>query len=247
MKDYRGLLFQIAMSQGFQFKQFFIRHDRCAMKVNTDGILLGAIAQLENCHHILDLGTGSGLVALMLAQRTNDRCHITALELEPNAYRQAVENAKNSAWATRISVLQGDVMTQDFTQKFDLIVSNPPYFEDSLATRTEERDLARSVLDSSHLDWLKQAKQWLAENGRITFILPTEPAEKLLTQSEQIGLYCIEQWLIFTKVGKTAKRRVMSFSLKQQKCVQNELVIYDIDNQYTPEFKKLTQNFYLHF
>ncbi len=127
------------MSQGFQFKQFFIRHDRCAMKVNTDGILLGAIAHIKDCQNILDLGIGSGLVALMLAQRTDDCCHITALELEPNAYQQAVENAQNSAWANRISVLQGDVMQQAFEQKFDLIVSNPPYFADSLAARTTER------------------------------------------------------------------------------------------------------------
>ncbi|MFA9489080.1 MULTISPECIES: tRNA1(Val) (adenine(37)-N6)-methyltransferase [unclassified Mannheimia] len=237
----------MTMSNGFQFKQFFIQHDKCAMKVNTDGILLGAIAQVKNVQQILDLGTGSGLIAIMLAQRTNRNCQITALEVETSAYQQAVENAKSSEWANRITVLQGDVMQQQFDQKFDLIVSNPPYFEDSLAARTEERDLARSVNSSSHFDWLYQAKSWLAENGSITMILPTEAAEKLILQSPEIGLCCTEQWHIYTKVGKTAKRQIVSFSEKKTACEQKVLIIYDLNNHYTAEFKQLTQDFYLNF
>ncbi|QLB17013.1 tRNA (adenosine(37)-N6)-methyltransferase TrmM [Mannheimia varigena] len=235
------------MSSGFQFKQFFIQHDQCAMKVNTDGILLGAIAHIKNVQQILDLGTGSGLVAVMLAQRTSSNCQITALDLEPNAYQQAVKNAENSAWAERIEVVQGDVMQHRFEHKFDLIVSNPPYFFDSLACRNEERDLARNFTAQTHFDWLKQAKKWLAENGRMTMILPTEAAEKLISQSPNIGLYCIEQWLVFTKVGKEPKRSIVSFSLQDNMCEQNELVIYDLNNQYTSEFKLLTQDFYLNF
>lgn len=235
------------MSNGFQFKQFFIRHDQCAMRVNTDGILLGAIAHINECRQILDLGTGSGLVAIMLAQRTPQHCQITALEFEPNAFQQAVENGKNSAWAERIEIVQGDVMQHHFDQKFDLIVSNPPYFSDSLACRNEERDFARNFTAQSHFDWLKQAKKWLAENGRITFILPTEAAENLISQSAEIGLYCTEQWRICTKVGKTAKRQVVSFSEKKTACEQKSLVIYNAENQYTAEFKALTQDFYLNF
>ncbi|MEG9500086.1 tRNA1(Val) (adenine(37)-N6)-methyltransferase [Mannheimia indoligenes] len=233
------------MSNGFQFKQFFIQHDKCAMKVNTDGILLGAIAHIRNVQQILDLGTGSGLIAVMLAQRTNNNCNITALELELNAYQQAVKNAENSAWANRITVLQGDVMLQQFEQKFDLIVSNPPYFADSLASRNMQRDLARAVQQHTHLDWLIQAKSWLAEKGRITLILPTDTAEKLISQSLEIGLHCVEQWRIFTKSGKTAKRMIVSFSLQAQVYEQKSLVIYDENNQYTAEFKALTQAFYL--
>lgn len=233
------------MSNGFQFKQFFIQHDKCAMKVNTDGILLGAVAHIQNCRQILDLGTGSGLVAMMLAQRTDEDCHIYGLELEPNAYLQAVENAKNSAWAERITLIQGDVMQQTLEPKFDLIVSNPPYFSDSLASRNEQRDLARAVQQHTHFDWLKQAKNWLAENGRITLILPTDAAEKLISQSSEIGLHCIEQWRILTKSGKTAKRMIVSFSLQEKVCEEKALVIYDVNNQYSTEFKALTQAFYL--
>lgn len=235
------------MSKGFQFKQFFIQHDKCAMKVNTDGILLGAIADVKHCQQILDMGTGSGLVAIMLAQRTADDCHITALEFEENAFQQAVENAQNSAWIERIEVSQGDVMNYHFEQKFDLIVSNPPYFSDSLACRNEQRDLARNFTEHTHFDWLKQAKNWLAENGIITFILPSESAEELILQSTQIGLYCSEQWQIFTKVGKTAKRQIVSFSEKKTAYETKILAIYNTENQYTVEFKDLTQDFYLNF
>lgn len=235
------------MSKGFQFKQFFIQHDKCAMKVNTDGILLGVIAHIQNSKHILDLGTGSGLVAIMLAQRASENCEITGVELEPNAYLQAVENAKNSAWTKRIHIQQGDVMQQTFLQKFDLIVSNPPYFKDSLASKTQERGLARAVTLHTHFDWLKQAQHWLSENGRITMILPSESAEKLILQSSQIGLYCIEKWQILTKVGKIAKRMIVSFSSQELECQYKELVIYNENNQYTDEFKQLTQDFYLNF
>ncbi|WGE31471.1 methyltransferase [Actinobacillus genomosp. 2] len=231
-------------SQGFQFKQFFIAHDKCAMKVNTDGILLGAIADIQHKQQILDMGCGTGLIAIMLAQRTAENTQITALELEPNAYQQAVENCQNSVFSDRLQVYQGDVLTYDFQQKFDLIVSNPPYFTDSLATRTHERDLARSATQS-HLDWLLQAKNWLSEKGEITFILPFEVAEKLREQSQTSGLFCTKIYHVITKQGQSPKRAIISFSLHQQSIDKQELVIYTVENQYTEAFRQLTQAFYL--
>jgi len=231
-------------SHGFQFKQFFIAHDKCAMKVNTDGILLGAIADIRHKRHILDLGTGSGLIAIMLAQRSCEETQITALELEPNAYRQAAENCRNSAFSDRLQVCQGNVLDYDFSQKFDLIVSNPPYFTDSLATRSYERDLARSA-SQSHLDWLLQAKKWLSENGEISFILPFDSAEKLLSQSQTSGLFCTKIYRIITKQGQQPKRMIVSFSLQHQPIIEQALVIYTAENQYTEAFKQLTRAFYL--
>ncbi len=228
-------------SPPFQFKQFSIAHDKCAMKVNTDGILLGALAEVENVKRILDLGTGSGLVALMLAQRSSLDCQITALEIEPNAYQQAVENGKNSAWADRLHFVQGDVMQAAFKEKFDLIVSNPPYFQDSLATRNKQRDLARTALQS-HLEWLNQAQKWLADDGKITMILPFEAGEKLIAQTE---LYCVKRWEISTKQNQPPKRMVVSFSRQFANLQQKQLSIYTLENSYTEEFKVLTQAFYL--
>lgn len=231
-------------SSGFQFKQFFIAHDKCAMKVNTDGILLGAIADPTYAKNILDLGTGSGLVAIMLAQRTNANCHITALELEPSAYQQAVENAQNSAWAERICVQQGDVLKAEFKTQFDLIVSNPPYFVDSLTSPSDERTLARSATQS-HLAWLTQAKKWLAPQGKITFILPTIEAEKLIAESETSGLFCSEIYQIITKIGQTPKRIIATFTQEPKIKIEKQLVIYNEHNQYTEEFIALTKDFYL--
>lgn len=228
-------------SAPFQFKQFSVAHDKCAMKVNTDGILLGAIADVSNVQRILDMGTGSGLIALMLAQRTEERCQITALELEENAYQQAVENVKNSAWAARIKIIHGDVMNAVFSEKFDLIVSNPPYFSKSLATRNPQRDLARTVVQS-HLDWLNQAKEWLNETGKITFILPVDAGEKLI---QETTLYCISRWLISPKVNSLPKRMIVTFSPTFAPCQEEHLTIYQQDQQYSEAFKHFTREFYL--
>lgn len=229
---------------GFQFKQFFIAHDQCAMKVNTDGILLGSIADVHQAHRILDIGTGTGLIAIMLAQRSDPSCQITALEIEPNAYQQAVQNAQHSAWADRISILPIDLFAANFEHKFDLIVSNPPYFKDSLASRTAERDLARSMTQS-HLAWLNQAKKWLAEKGKISFILPTQEAETLLEQSQTRGLFCTEIYRIMTKTGQAPKRLILTFALSSQVRQEKALVVYNEQHQYTPEFVAFTQDFYL--
>lgn len=232
------------MADGFQFKQFFIAHDRCAMKVNTDGILLGAIADVQNADHILDLGTGTGLIAIMLAQRSN--AEITAVELEPNAYQQAVENSKNSAFSDRLQVIHTDVFKLDLAQKFDLIVANPPYFSHSPATKSSERDLARTATQN-HLDWLIAARHHLNENGKISVILPFDAAQSLIEQSPTLGLYCVEQWHISPKSGKPPKRMVATFSPIGQICKVHSLAVYDEHNQYHTEFKQLTQAFYLHF
>lgn len=228
-------------SAPFQFKQFSVAHDKCAMKVNTDGILLGAIADVSNVQRILDMGTGSGLIALMLAQRTVNHCQITALELEENAYQQAVENVKNSAWTARIKVIHGDVMNTSFSEKFDLIVSNPPYFSQSLATRNPQRDLARTVVQS-HLDWLNQARKWLSETGKITFILPVDAGDKLI---QETTLHCISRWLISPKVNSLPKRVIVTFSPTFAPCHEEHLTIYQQDQQYSEAFKYFTREFYL--
>lgn len=229
---------------GFQFKQFFVAHDRCAMKVNTDGILLGAVADISSASRILDLGTGTGLLALMLAQRSAAISKITAVELDNNAYSQALENVQQSPWRDKVQVFQGDVMALEFKERFDLIVSNPPYFSDSLATRDKARDLARTTVQS-HFDWLMQANNWLSETGKISFILPFEAGEKLIAQSENSALCCVEKWSIQTKPNQAPKRMIVSFSKQVQPCCEQALMIYDETNQYSDAFKQLTNSFYL--
>lgn len=152
---------------GFTFKQFFVAHDRCAMKVGTDGILLGAWAPVAGVKRILDIGTGSGLQALMLAQRTEEHVTIDAVELDPQAARQASENAADSPWAERIRVECADVLTwaPEQTARYDLIVSNPPYFTPGVECGTPERERARYTGSLDHKALLTSAAELISEEG----------------------------------------------------------------------------------
>ncbi|QLB20529.1 tRNA (adenosine(37)-N6)-methyltransferase TrmM [Vespertiliibacter pulmonis] len=233
-------------SIGFQFKQFFIAHDCCAMKVNTDGILLGALANISQAQNILDLGTGSGLIAIMLAQRTACNANIIAVELDEDAFQQAKRNAINSPFGKQITIQQADIFQLNFAIKFDLIVSNPPYFEQSLNSNNPQRNLARQAIQSNFA-WLKQAANWITTKGKICFILPLDIAEKLIEQAQSLGLYCIEKWLVYTKISKLPKRAIITFSPTKLSYIEKTVTIYQENNQYTSEFKRLTQDFYLNF
>ena len=230
---------------GFTFKQFHINQDRCAMKVGTDGILLGSWADVANIKSILDMGSGTGLLALMLAQRTERYCQIHAVELDPTAANQAQENIANSPWRNRIQLVQNDVQhfLQHTTETFDLIVSNPPYFEQGVDCKNEERELARYV-KQSHLDWLNWASERLSEKGKISFVLPYESA-KILAKST--ALFCVKQTKVITKIGKAPQRILITFAKEPQILEKNQLVVYDEKNRYTEAFVALTKDFYLKF
>lgn len=232
------------MAKGFQFKQFFIAHDKCAMKVNTDAVILGSLADSHEAKHILDLGTGTGIIALMLAQRSN--AQVTAVELENNAYQQAQENCKNSPFSNRLHLIQQDILSLNLDQKFDLIVANPPYFEHSLKAKNEPRTLARAV-QQSHLQWLEIAYKHLTPTGKISFILPSEAAIKLISQCEKTHLHCTEQWHIHTKKHHIAKRMIVTFQHSNLPCITRHFTVYDEHHQYTDEFKMHTKDFYLNF
>lgn len=150
---------------GFTFKQFFVAHDRCAMKVGTDGILLGAWAPVAGVKRILDIGTGSGLVALMLAQRTEEHVTIDAVELDAQAAEQASENAAESPWADRIRVQCADVLVwaPEQTARYDLIVSNPPYYAPGVECGTPEREQARYTSSLDHIALLTSAAELISE------------------------------------------------------------------------------------
>lgn len=231
-------------NNGFQFKQFFIAHDQCAMKVGTDSILLGAWVNTTYVEHILDLGTGSGLLAIMLAQRTPHTCQIEAIEIEQQAYQQALDNARNSMWSDRIRILHSDIMQYEPNKAFDLIVTNPPYFLNSVASRSPERDRARA-LNQDHIHWLTQAAKWLTPTGKISMVLPLDSADKLIEQALTKQIFCTHYCQIFPKYGKPPKRVLLTFGLSQEQCDYQTITIYQENNTYTPEFKTLTQDFYL--
>lgn len=232
---------------GFSFKQLRIQHDKCAMKVGTDGILLGTWADVSNSKRICDLGTGTGLIALMLAQRTDENTQIIGVEIDPNAVEQAKENIISSKWKNKIHVIQQDIA--DFSQYcgekqqcFDLIVANPPYFLKGVNCATSERNIARYTQQYDHLTWLNLANQCLSEQGKIQFILPVEQAENLIKST---ALYCNQRCEIITKQGKVPHRMLLSFERIEKEKKASQLVIYDQNNQYTHEFVELTRDFYL--
>ena len=235
-----------AKNTGFTFKQFHVNHDQCAMKVGTDGILLGAWAALENAKNILDLGTGSGLIALMLAQRSAPDCQIYGVELDPAAAQQARENAAHSPWQSRVQIIEQDVaqFCQQTELKFDLIVANPPYFAQGVDCRDGQRNQARYTTTQTHADWLNWAENCLSEKGKISFILPFDAAKNL---QKNTALYCAQSCFIITKQGKAPQRMLLRFSKQPCETEQSELIIYDENNQYSEAFVQLTKDFYLNF
>lgn len=231
----------------FKFKQFTVFHDKCAMKVGVDGVTLGAWANVDNAKNILDIGTGSGLIALMLAQRSN--AIIDAIDIEENAVLQAQENVDNSSWKERIHVKNCSI--QDFTRttdnKYDLIVSNPPYFLESLKTPSEKRNLARHADELTHEDLLDCSIKLLNPSGIVSFILPVIEAEKLIDYATEILiLNCLRKTYLIPKQGKQAKRLLLEFGFTNETTVTSDLIIETHNRQeYTPDYHLLVKDFYL--
>ena len=239
----------------FSFKQFTIHQDRCAMKVGTDGVLLGVLAPVlvennDSLPKILDIGTGTGLVAIMLAQRTGGGAQISAVEIDSAAASQAQENADATKW--NIEVYNASI--QDFTkstdEKFDLIVSNPPYFINSLKAPDKSRNTARHTDELSFEDLVGSAEKLLAEKGRFTVIIPFSSENEFIRIADAKNLFAESLVRVVPKVGKEAKRSVITFCKVSEKnnCNTNvtELVIEtETRHCYSEEFKRLTADFYL--
>ena len=226
----------------FRFKQFTIFQDRCAMKVGTDGVLLGAWTNCDGTAQILDIGTGTGLVALMLAQRSN--ALITAIEIDKEAATQASENAANSPWRNRIFVKNCSLQEFAPETKFDLIVSNPPYFCNSLKTPLENRNLARHADSLPLADLLQHSRRLLSENGRLCVILPVDAANFCIEKAVQNGLFCTRSTKIKPLPDSIAKRILLEFSQTEKECVEDFLIIEKSRHQYSEAFKKMTEKYY---
>lgn len=231
----------------FQFKQFRINQERAAMKVGTDGVLLGAWTRCHDSSAILDVGTGTGLVALMLAQRCS--AQITAIEIDESAAQQASENVQESAWNNRIEVILTDFLSFHPTteKRFDLIVSNPPYFENSYKAKGSARTLARHTDSLSYSDLIMGASALLAETGRLSVIVPVEASEYVQKCGLQHGLYLSKKTTVIPSMGKKAKRALLELCKnKEAVCCEDELIIENGErHEYTPEFISIVKDFYL--
>lgn len=233
------------MNDYFQFKQFTIQQGQTAMKVGTDGVLLGAWARLPDAASLLDIGTGTGLIALMAAQRTQHAC-IDAVEINPEAYRQACDNAAASPWAHRISLHLISVFDYHPEHPFDCILCNPPFYLHSTPAPDRSRTTARHCQEFTHTDLLQAARRLLKEQGRLNLILPTEEAEILLAAAPAYSAYPSRITRVKPTPHKPPKRYLMEFAFSPVSAPEmREITIEYARHQYSPEYRELTQSFYL--
>ena len=232
---------------GFTFKQFFVAHDRCAMKVGTDGILLGAWAPVAGVKRILDIGTGSGLVALMLAQRTEEHVTIDAVELDVQAAEQASDNMAESPWAARMRVECADVLAwaPEQTSRYDLIVSNPPYYAPGVECGTPEREQARYTGSLDHKALLTSAAELISEDGFFCVVLPESTGNTFIGIAQEIGWTLRLRTDISGTEGRLPHRVLLALSPKEGECFNDRMVIRGPDQRYSEDYTALTQAFYL--
>ncbi len=232
----------------FRFKQFVVYHDRCAMKVGTDGVLLGAWCDVAKCASILDIGTGSGLIALMIAQRTADTAHIDGIEIDENAAMQAIENVARSPWHSRISIIHDDFLdyASNTRHRYDRIISNPPYFENSLLSEEPARMKARHTDRLTYTTLLSAAVSLLTADGTISLIFPADIYEYVSKIANLCGLYAYRIMWVSGRVGILPKRIMVEWGRcnVESPLVEN-MAIETAPLQLTPEYVALTRDFYL--
>ncbi|MEH8016126.1 methyltransferase [Rheinheimera muenzenbergensis] len=236
------------MSAGFQCKKFYVAHDQCAMKVGTDGLLLGAFAPLPPAGSaILDIGAGSGLISLMLAQRSLGANLIDAVELDHAAATQAAQNVANSPWPSAVQLIRGDILTYRSDKRYRLIVSNPPFFQQALAAKDVRRQLARHNDSLPFAALLDKAAELLTDHGVFTLILPLTGAEQLITLATATGWHLAQRCEVRSTALKPAQRLLFSLGRQVQDTAHSSLIIQQADGSYTAEYKALLRDFYLKF
>jgi tRNA1Val (adenine37-N6)-methyltransferase len=230
----------------FHFRQFSVEDKQTAMKVGTDAVLLGSWIQPGNPGSILDVGTGCGIIALMMAQRT--KAIIDAVEIDKKATEEAIENVKISPWPARIKIYHSSF--QDFTEKtsnkYDLVISNPPFFENSLKSPDSKRNLSRhnDLLPVAEL--IEGAAGCLKDDGILSVIVPASQEHHWITEAKCKGLLIKRSSLVYPRAGKPAARIMIEFSpVVAGAVLKEELYIRDSEGKYTEAYINLTRDFYL--
>jgi tRNA1Val (adenine37-N6)-methyltransferase len=229
----------------FHFKHFSVRHDRCAMKVGTDAVLLGAWVNVLDAKNILDIGTGSGVIALMLAQRTSNSTRLESAEIEKNSAEQAAENVLSSPWSSRIGVHH--LALQDYfpATLFDLIVTNPPFFNKSLQPPDKGRHLVRHTSSLSYDELLSGAVRLLKPHGRFNVILPYQEAMLFSELASQYQLCCTRRHYFKTRKEKPVERTLLEFSTNPQPLDEGEILLYDNNLEWSLSYRSLIADFYV--
>lgn len=232
----------------FKFKQFTINQEHAAMKVGTDGVLLGAWAPIGNAQRVLDIGCGTGLISLMAAQRS--KANIIGIDVDELAIKDAQRNVNESPWKERVQIIPNSLQEYCLTsnQKFDAIVSNPPFFRNSLKSDDTSRNHARHTDSLSFEDLFEGVQHLLSDEGRFSLIIPSQESKLCLNLAKTLHLYAQRQLLIKPTPRQEAKRTLICFGYTEQKIIEEEIVIEDKGrHQYSDAYKNLTKDFYLKF
>lgn len=214
------------------------------MKVGTDGVLLGAWCSSQSARRIADVGTGTGLISLMCAQR-NATAKIDAIEIDSSAAKCARENVARSAWNDRIEVIESAIQQFSTEERYDLIVSNPPYFSETLQSPDPSRATARHNCSLPHRDLIDAAKRLLTPDGRLSIILPADESRRFAMQAVVAGLHLRRRCDIATKKGAAPKRTMSEWSLATGEASIEKLTLSAEDGSRSEEYSRLTEDFYL--
>ncbi|WP_299105696.1 tRNA1(Val) (adenine(37)-N6)-methyltransferase [uncultured Winogradskyella sp.] len=231
----------------FKFKEFSVNQDQCAMKIGTDGVLLGAWTSVEqNPFSVLDIGSGTGVLSLMIAQRSFAE-NIEALEIDADAFEQCAENFENSPWADRLFCYHASLLefVEEVDDKFDLIICNPPFYSEDYKTENKSRDLARfnDAMPFEHL--IFAVANLLSKDGLFSVVIPVKEERDFIELASESGLFPNRILHVKGNLDSEIKRSLLEFSFTKSKTKTSQLVIETARHQYTEAYIQLTKDFYL--
>ncbi|MDX2281475.1 MAG: methyltransferase [Saprospiraceae bacterium] len=232
--------------KAFQFKQFTVRQGDTVHPVGTDGVLLGAWVLPGAAQRILDIGTGTGLIALMLAQKTTN-ARIFGLEIDPESANLARFNFENAPWQNRLSVLEtaAQALLEQPVEPFDLIVSNPPFFTETTLSPDAHRQLARNTASLPPAVLLQLAETHLTKNGRFCLIVPSKNSQMHQELGACMGLYCTRITNVLARPDRVGERHLLQFERNPRFFRMDEIAIRNTDGTYSEDYQILTGDFYL--
>ncbi len=230
----------------FRFKKFTVYHDKCAMKVGTDGVLLGAWTKIGEAKTSLDIGTGTGLIALMLSQRLNNLLTVDAIDIDQSAIVQAKENVERAEFKN-IQCIHASLQNYApaCNKQYDLIVSNPPYFSSSLHSPSGQRTLARHTASLQMSEFMNISARLLSSEGYLSLIFPHSEKDVLIELAERAGLFVSRITNVYPMPHLQAKRVLLEFSLLKHEIETTDLIIEKERHLYTDDFSDLVKDFYL--
>ena len=234
----------MAREKVFQFKQFSVLNDKTAMKVGTDGVLIGAWCDVMGAKRVLDVGTGCGLIALMVAQRASDAA-VHAIDIDGDSISEARYNFENSPWSNRLSAELIDFNDFQTSFPFDLIVSNPPFFDNGVLPPSKGRNMARHNSTLTFEQLIACSIRLLTHNGILSLIAPANAVPSIRSIMVANGLWLKRVTSVIPVVGEAPKRVMLEMSKAECGTVEDSITIHDVDHHYTEQYQLLTKHFYL--